>query len=99
MRTVELLKILDNKNRKIFHARIKKHHRKKLILLLEWLLKNNEATTNKKEMYKAAFNAQYEEDKDYLLRNELRLLNNELEDFIATLPFNTDTTKNSLQKF
>lgn len=98
MRTVELLKILDNKNRKVFHAGIKKHHRKKLLLLLDWFLKNGEATTNKKEMYEAVFNAQYEEDKDYLLRNELRLLNNELEDFIASLPLNTDTSKDNLQK-
>jgi tetratricopeptide (TPR) repeat protein len=86
MKTLELIRNLDEKQHKKFLLEIRKHPRKKLGILFHLLSKNIAAPLPKSEVFAAVFKTDYDEEKDYLLRNELRLLNKELETFIAKFP-------------
>jgi|GEM_PF-6840441 hypothetical protein len=89
MRTIELIAELDEKEKKEFTKKLKAHSRKSLLNLYVLLLKSS-PEPDKKKLFNVAFGKNYTAAKDYLLRNELRLLNHELEQFIidAEMGFN-----------
>ena len=60
---------------------MKFHKRKASYQLLDILIKGK--NLDRAQLFTALFDESYEENKDFLLRNELRLLNQQLESFIA----------------
>lgn len=85
MKTLELLQILDKNERTVFVRQLKLHKRKSLYKLYVELQKGNNVI-EKAQLFQATFGTPYAASKDYLLRNELRLLNNEIENFIVHQP-------------
>ncbi len=85
MKTTDLLNSLQGREKKEFEAVIKTHKRNSLKNLYFFLKKqlNRTNESSKASLYKAVFARKYEPSKDYLIRNELRLLNDELEDFLV----------------
>lgn len=86
MKTLELIKSLDKKQLRKFSLKIKKHPRKRLGNLFLLLANNIDHPLTKNEIFSKVFKCNYAKEKDYLLRNELRLLNSELEKFIVKFP-------------
>jgi uncharacterized protein YifE (UPF0438 family) len=86
-RTVALVALLTNQERKAFGRLMKDTKRTSLPLLFEALcvsLKSSKSDSFEKETtFKRTFGTTYSKDKDYLLRNELRLLSKELTSFLA----------------
>lgn len=85
MKTLKLLQILDKSERTTFVRQLKFHKRKSLYKLCIKLQRDS-LEPSKEELFCAAFGVAYSTSKDYLLRNELRLLNNEIENFILHQP-------------
>lgn len=85
MKTTNLLNSLQGREKKEFEAVIKMHKRNSLQKLYFFLKKGLQKDTesDKAVLYKAVFAKEYEPSKDYLIRNELRLLNDELEVFLV----------------
>jgi hypothetical protein len=85
LKTKELIESLEKREREKFALVIKQHKRSTLAKLYEYLEKNlHEAQAWEKERLFACMSEEaYTKSKDYLLRNELRLLNEALETFIA----------------
>jgi len=86
MKTIDLLNSLQGREKKDFEGVIKTHKRESLKNLYFFLKKNlhKEGEPEKVVLYKKVFGKKYEPSKDYLIRNELRLLNDELEGFLVT---------------
>ncbi|MEZ5003708.1 MAG: hypothetical protein R2730_11805 [Chitinophagales bacterium] len=82
MKTLHLVKSLTRSEQSVFESGIKNKGRKPLILLWRYLLKYEGDKPEKADMYRAAFKTKYNSTKDYKLRNELRLLSEELTDYI-----------------
>ena len=91
LKTTQLLKLLTAKERKDFLLVIKNNKRRSTQKLLDVLLKYKKK--NRPELFEAVFDKKYEENKDYLLRNELRILNQHLEKFIACKGLNAKEEK------
>lgn len=84
MKTLELLRLLSSKERRQFESTvIKSHKRASLTKLYQYLKKNPEM--DKKKLFVKVFAQQYNFKQDSLLRNELRLLNKEIEAFFTEL--------------
>lgn len=85
MKTIDLLNSLEGREKKDFEAVIKTHKRERLKKLYFFLKKRlgKESEPQKEVLYEAIFGKKYEASKSYLIRNELRLLNEELEDFLV----------------
>ncbi|MEZ4887026.1 MAG: hypothetical protein R3E32_20010 [Chitinophagales bacterium] len=85
MKTTDLLNSLQGREKKEFETVIKMHKRSSLknlyFFLKKQIIKNTEP--DKATLYKSVFAKKYEPSMDYLIRNELRLLNNELEHFLV----------------
>lgn len=81
MKTIQLLDLLTSKEKKDFFVVIKNNKRKASYKLLDALLSRKKK--KHPDLYEVVFGKVYEEEKDYLLRNEFRLLNQHLEHFIA----------------
>jgi hypothetical protein len=88
--------VLDEKETKSFRNKLKKHSRKSLLSLYTLLLKAK-TEPDKKTLFRTAFNDSYTVAKDYLLRNELRLLNNELEQFISESESDSNKEKDAFK--
>lgn len=79
MRTLELIKTLSEKELRQLRSVLGGKKRKSLLVLFEKLQKfRGEEEPENKELYEAVFKKRYTKAKDYLLRNELRLLNEEI---------------------
>lgn len=103
MKTNELIKLFSPSELKKFEQLvIKKHKRTSLKKLFAYVKKNKEI--QKETAFQKTFNQVYSSSKDALLRNELRLLNKEIELFLVEqewkkqLQLNTDETQLSLLK-
>ncbi len=89
MKTLALIDSLTTGERKTFESVIKTHKRQSLQKLFRHLckLKRGKASPDKARMFAAAFDTAYSQAKDYLLRNELRLLNDRLQAFLVNREF------------
>ncbi len=85
MKTIDLLNSLQGREKKDFETVIKTHKRESLKKLYFFLKKrlNREDEPDKGALYQTVFGKKYSSSKGYLIRNELRLLNDELEDFLV----------------
>lgn len=84
MKTLELLALLSSKEKRQFeNTVIKTHKRNSLVQLYRFLKKNKEV--DKDKLFVKVFGHKYDSKQDSLLRNELRLLNKELENFFSDL--------------
>lgn len=77
MRTIQLLKSLSQKELKLIEKQVHEGKRKSLVPLFKELKRSLLKGTqiSNPDMFKKTFGTAYEKRKDYLLRNELRLLN------------------------
>lgn len=92
MKTLELLRLLSSKEKRQFEdAVIKSHKRVSLTKLYQYLKKN--AEVDKKKLFVKVFGQEYNSKQDSLLRNELRLLNKEIEAFFAELQWQKEQQK------
>ncbi len=90
MKTLHLIRCLTAKERKTFGKAVNKHKRGSLGKLYKALVKHNSGDTpDKSQLFRSTFGEEYTPAKDYLLRNELRLLNNELSDFLVNSELQT----------
>ncbi|MDX2001336.1 MAG: hypothetical protein SFW35_02830 [Chitinophagales bacterium] len=95
MRTWQLFKSFSDKELKEIEERLASKKRKSLPSLFNAIKKHKGDTLPSKEiLYKAAFGEDYTSKKDYLLRNELRHLNEEFYDFIAQKAFLSHINEN-----
>ena len=94
MRTLDLIKALSDAELKEVARTVSEHKRQSLDLLLKEL--NNYSRKNSEpenaQLFKKVFGKTYTKEQDYLLRNELRLLNQILYDFIVMATFRQETT-------
>lgn len=91
MRTLELLKALSDREIDKIDALVKLQKRKSLQQLYSTLrkyIKRSGLPTNE-ELYLNTFEKKYTNDKNYLLRNELRLLNELIYDYLVSETFQT----------
>ena len=82
MKTKTLINILSLKERKRFEESVIKNHKRTSLKKLYAYVKKNK-TLNKEKLSPILFDSNYDEKKEVLIRNELRLLNKELETFLA----------------
>lgn len=86
-RTIEMVALLSNQERRVLGNQLNGAKRASIRLLFEAIcagLKSSKPNTLEKEsLFKKAFGEAYVKDKDYLLRNEFRLLSKELTNFLA----------------
>lgn len=75
---------MTQKEREKFVFVLKSRAKTRRILLFEHLCERGEKKPDKSAVFALIFGQDYEKSKDYLLRNELRLLNADLVDFIST---------------
>lgn len=97
MKTLDLLRTLSRKERKEFELVMKNHKRmslKKLYFFLKPYQKK-EKSPPKAAAFEATFDKSYTSKKDYKLRHELRLLNEELTHFLAVKQFEAQLKDNS----
>ena len=80
MKTQALIALLSTTEQAEFAERLQAHHRPSLLPLYNMLVQNAEA--DKATLYHAYSGKKYKAADDFLLRNELRLLNRELEAFV-----------------
>ncbi len=91
MKTLELLRALNDREAKDFEVLIKAQKRKGLQNLYAAIKKYRKLNSNpsSEELYTAVFKEPYTNAKSYLLRNELRLLNEIFYDFLIDDTFKT----------
>ncbi|MBL0912747.1 MAG: hypothetical protein IBJ09_10280 [Bacteroidia bacterium] len=82
MKTVHLITLLEDGEKKELQQMLKEHKRSSLNKLYKYLLQAAQKGHDKENMFRAAFGEKYSSAKDYLLRNELRLLNQAIESLI-----------------
>lgn len=83
MKTFYLVNLLSPTEKKELHDILHERKRSSLTKLFKFLQQNELGSMDKEALYKATFSTKYDNSKDYLLRNELRLLNNEIEKLIS----------------
>lgn len=83
MKTLHLIGLLTENEKVNLLERLKAKKRKSLYNLFKAINNNKSEKPDKEFLYKSTFSEPYVASKDYLLRNELRLLNIEIESFIA----------------
>lgn len=95
MKTLYLINNLSKREGEHFKAQLKTHKRKSLLDLFNVLQKHkaDESEPEAALLYEKVFKEKYTAAKNYLLRNELRLLNTELYNFIII----TETEKKLAQ--
>ena len=89
MRTLELLKSLSKKELELIEGTVISGKRKSLVPLFKHLKRARlkTSTPDRAELYKKVFGTAYSKNKDYLLRNELRLLNKIIYDHLINSTF------------
>ena len=91
MKTAQLIKQLCPTDIREIKKLMVECDKKRLVVLLDEI--SNNENESKEYLFKKVFKKQYTENKDYLLRNELRLLNEVIEDFIVTQEIKKDKNK------
>ena len=91
MKTAQLIKQLCPTDIREIKKLMVECDKKRLVVLLDEI--SNNENESKEYLFKKVFKKQYTENKDYLLRNELRLLNEIIEDFIVTQDIQKDNNK------
>jgi len=96
MRTLHLLEALTKKELQLIEEKILAGKRKGLLPLFKHLKKYrlNDVKPDRADLYKRAFGSAYSKNKDYLLRNELRLLNEIIYEFLVMDCFKEHISKN-----
>lgn len=90
----QLLKCLNELEIKRFRNVIKKGHSPERVVLLEILLKSLKSNLDEPDkaiVYEKVFKQKYSKVKDYLIRNEYRLISDDLEAFLANNPIDLDS--------
>jgi hypothetical protein len=89
MRTLDLVKALTEEEMKDVTQLLSENKRKSLLLLFNELEKHKqlEAEPDNAKLFKKVFSKVYSKQKDYLLRHELRLLNEVLYSYLAEQTF------------
>ncbi len=83
LKTIRLLEALQKDELKQLSTVLQRKGRQSLTQLYKYLLNNKDHPLNKEELFEAAFAEPYKKEKDYLIRNELRLLNNKIYDLLV----------------
>lgn len=94
MKVFDLLHSLTNTEKKVFDSVMNNHTRKQIKNLYKYVRKTPRHQINNERMYEATYGHKYAKDKDYLLRNELRLLTNELKHFLVKLELEKELKQN-----
>ncbi len=101
-RTVALVELLTTKEKQVFGKQLEAGKRATLALLFHGILaglKSSGSTSLEKELlYRSTFDEPYSKDKDYLLRNELRLLSKELVSFLSLEQIKKNFRDSSLEE-
>jgi hypothetical protein len=84
LKTNKIIALLTQKEREKFVFVLKKRGKSRRILLFEALCEQANKKPDKSALFVSIFGQAYEKSKDYLLRNELRLLNADLIKFLST---------------
>lgn len=97
-KALAVIDLLSKKEEKLFKGVIRNHKRKTLLPMFNFLKKCllKEVEIDTKVLYKVAFRAVYTEEKDYLLRNELRILTTELTNFLVIEKLKRDIAEDTL---
>ncbi len=96
MKTLDLLHCLTKKERKEFDFVMKNHKRISLRKLYDFLksFPSKKETPSKTALFEATFEMVFTSNKDYKLRHELRLLNDELIHFLIVQQFENQLKSN-----
>lgn len=91
------MQLLSTKEKQLFEKVMVNHKRKTLIRLYKALQKEikqqHEIAAN--QLYEAVYEEAYQKDKNYLLRNEMRHLSNEIQQFLIEQKVLKDIAKNA----
>lgn len=82
-KTTLLIDSFNQSDLKSFFKHLGTVKRKKLKPLAKYILVNRDTPYNKQKLYKLLYNETYDSAKDFVLRNELRHLNNEIVSFMT----------------
>jgi tetratricopeptide (TPR) repeat protein len=77
----KIIKALPEKEAKALNTRLKNDGRERLLKMARAIIAADDSLT-KVQLYQKIFGTKYTKDKDYLLRNELRLMKIELEQYL-----------------
>lgn len=94
MKVFDLLHSLTNTEKKVFDGVMNNHGREQIKNLYQYVRKTPRHQINNERMYEATYGHKYTKDKDYLLRNELRLLTNELKNMLVKLELEKELKQN-----
>ncbi|HWB62477.1 MAG TPA: hypothetical protein VG603_03125 [Chitinophagales bacterium] len=96
MRTLELLKAFSDKEIKLIEKEVAEGKRKSLSVLLKELkrFRHKNELPEREKLFAKIYNKPYSKTKDYLLRNELRLLNEIIYYYLATDRFKKEIDEN-----
>lgn len=94
MKTIELLQVLTASELKHFEKKVINSHKRNSLKKLYLYLKKHQ-NIDKEKAFKKAFDVSYSPKKDALFRNELRLLNKELELFLLEEEWKKNLNLNS----
>lgn len=95
MKVFDLLHSLSSSEKKAFDAVMNNHSREQVKKLYLYIRKTPRQQISNERMYEAAYQRSYQKEKDYLLRNELRLLGNELKEFLIKFEIEKELKKNA----
>lgn len=95
MKVFDLLHSLSNSEKKAFNAVMNNHPREQVKKLYLYIRKTPRQQISNERMYEAAYQRSYQKEKDYLLRNELRLLGNELKGFLIKFEIEKELKENA----
>lgn len=93
----QLLNLLNNNELSLLKQRLVSDKRLRLLLLTENLLKSKNINFDEQErgeLYQKLFKQQYTSEKDYLLRNEFRLLSTQVEKLLVREQIREEVEKN-----
>ncbi|MCB0519245.1 MAG: hypothetical protein H6577_15820 [Lewinellaceae bacterium] len=98
-KALQLLKLLNTKEVDQLKGRFKKYRKDRMLAAVEWMLKSEDFPSV--EAFKAAifpviFKETYSEQKDFLLRNELRLLAESIEGLLVELQIKKEIGRHKL---
>lgn len=89
MKSIELLQILSKQEQKFLELELKENKKKQLEKTYKAIKKaaKKNVEPNKEKLYKDIFSEEFNSQKDYRLRHELRVLNEFIEDFLIRQQF------------
>ncbi len=97
-KAVMLLNLLTGKELKQFQSKLKHARKEKTLALCNWLLKNHDSAGEesfRERMHQFLFDSPYDHSRDYLLRNELRVISEAVKDFLTKIHIEKEANQNS----